>query len=187
MNRIHRLLCRSGYWRNKLSQKIMPWAMRGAELGENVLEVGPGPGLTTEILRQRFAQVTAIEIDLRLAQSLQQRMRGTNVRVIEGDATAMPFPDGSFSGAVSFTMLHHVPSPALQDQLLAEVHRALKPGGIFIGTDSVWSRIFQLLHFRDTMVLVDPNTFAARLEKAGFTDVSVKVADRAFKFRARRP
>ena len=28
---------------------------------------------------------------------------------------AMPFPDGSFSAVLSFTMLHHVPSVTLQD------------------------------------------------------------------------
>ncbi len=45
----------------------------------------------------------------------------------------MPFPADSFSGAVCFTMLHQVPSPALQDKLLAEVHRVLKPGAVFCG------------------------------------------------------
>jgi hypothetical protein len=33
---------------------------------------------------------------------------------------AMPFPDGSFSAVLSFTMLHHVPSVTLQDQLLSQ-------------------------------------------------------------------
>jgi SAM-dependent methyltransferase len=93
----------------------------------------------------------------------------------------------SNSGAVSFTMLHHVPSAALQDRLLAEVHRVLKPGGVFAGSDSRWSVGFHLIHLRDTMVIVEPETFAARLEAAGFTDVSVKVAKQAFRFRARRP
>jgi hypothetical protein len=50
-------------------------------------------------------------------------MKNTNVEVAEADATAMPFPDGSFSAVLSFTMLHHVPSVTLQDQLLAEAWR----------------------------------------------------------------
>jgi 16S rRNA A1518/A1519 N6-dimethyltransferase RsmA/KsgA/DIM1 with predicted DNA glycosylase/AP lyase activity len=62
--------------------------------------------------------LTALEIDPRLAGALKQRLRGTNVRVIEDDATKTPFEDRSFSAVISLTMLHHVPSSALQDKLL---------------------------------------------------------------------
>ena len=65
-------------------------------------------------------------------------MDGTNVTVVAGDATSMPFPDGSFSGAVCFTMLHHVPSAELQDRLLTETYRVLRPGGEwFISTPNL--------------------------------------------------
>lgn len=186
MNRFHRWFCRSALWRRSLSETILPWALQDAELGQHILEVGPGPGLTTDILRRRFWQITSVEIDHRLADALRQRMIGTNVTVIEGDATAMPFADGSFTGAVSFTMLHHVPSRMLQDRLLAEVYRVLRSGGMFIGTDSRWSRSFQLAHLRDTMVIVNPDTFAARLAAAGFTNVSIDRTKGSFRFQARR-
>jgi ribosomal RNA adenine dimethylase len=39
-------------------------------LGGHVLELGPGPGVTTDLLRQRTARLTAVEIDPRLAASL---------------------------------------------------------------------------------------------------------------------
>ena len=187
MNLIHRWLCRSDGWRNTLRQEIVPWALEGIALGDNVLEVGPGPGLTTDLLRPQIAQLTAVEIDPRLASSLEQRMQGTNVRVLRGDATAMSFPDAQFTGAVSFTMLHHVPSPALQDKLLHEVCRVLKPGGIFAGVDSCARFSMKLIHINDTLVLVDPRTFAARLQSAGFDDVNVESNGRRFRFRARKP
>jgi len=187
MNRFHRMFCRSSYWSRRLENELIPWALRDLELGPDLLEVGAGPGLTTDILRRRFDNVTALEIDDRLAQSLEQRLKGTNVRVLKTDATAMPLPDGIFTGAVSFTMLHHVPSPELQDKLVSEVYRVLKPGGVFAGTDSRWSRLFQFMHIADTMVLVDPDTFGARLEAAGFADVQVRVGERSFRFRGRRP
>ena len=186
MNRFHRWFCRSAIWKKGLSRTILPWALDGVKPGQNILEIGPGPGLTTDLLRSRFERVTSIEIDPMLADSLKQRLEGTNVTVVEGDATAMPFAEGSFSGAVSFTMLHHVPSPALQDQLFAETYRVLRPGGMFVGTDSTWSRAFQLIHLWDTMVLVDPGTLGSRLESVGFRDVSIKVAKGIFRFRARR-
>lgn len=187
MNHFHRWFCRTSFWKKALTDGIIPWALNDTELGDDVLEVGPGPGMTTDIMRERLPRLTSIEIDPRLADALKQRLQGTNVKVVEGDATAMPFADGSFSGAVSFTMLHHVPSPALQDRLLAEVYRVLMPGGIFAGSDSRWSVGFHLIHVWDTMVIVKPETFAARLAAVGFTDVSVGAAKRAFRFRARHP
>ena len=186
MNRVHRWYCRSAFWKNALNKVVIPWALKGLDLGENILEIGSGPGLTTDILRRQFNQVTSIEIDSRLARALKTRLEGTNVRVVEGDATRMLFDDNAFSGAVSFTMLHHIPSPELQDRLLAEVYRVLKQGGIFVGTDSRWSAGLHVFHLFDTMVVVDPNTFGKRLETAGFTDVKVDLAKRTFRFRAKR-
>jgi SAM-dependent methyltransferase len=99
----------------------------------------------------------------------------------------MPLPEATFDAAVSFTMLHHVPSEALQNRLLAEVCRVLQPGGVFAGTDSLYSRAFRLLHLFDTMVVVDPRTFPDRLKAAGFDEVQVDILQPyAFRFRARK-
>lgn len=165
---------------------ILPWVLDDVDLGSDVLEVGPGPGITTDFLRSRVGHLTCVEIDRALAASLSRRVAGQNVAVLCEDATAMSLPDASFDGAVSLTMLHHIPSAALQDCLLAEVARVLRPGGTFAGTDSVYSTSLRLLHVFDTMVLVDPSTFAHRLAAAGFTDVHVDVNKWAFRFRARK-
>lgn len=186
MNRVHRWYCRSDGWRRTVAGALMPWVLDGVTLGDDVLEVGPGPGLTTDVLRTRAARLTSIEIDDALAAALARRLDGSNVTVVHGDATRMPFPDGTFSGAVCLTMLHHVPSPALQDRLLAEVRRVLRPGAVFAGSDSVSSPFFRLVHLFDTLVPVAPETFAARLAAQGFTEVTVTAAPRAFRFRARR-
>src|SRR3972149_4144783 len=98
---------------------MMPWVLKSVDLSGEVLEIGPGPGVTTDCLREHAAKLTCIEIDPKLASSPKQRLSGTNVTGQEGDATAMPFADGSFDLALSFTMLHHVPSPELQDRLVA--------------------------------------------------------------------
>lgn len=113
-------------------------------------------------------------------------MSDTNVAVIQGDASAMPFEDATFSGAGAFTMLHHVPSSALQDRLLHDVYRVLKPGGMFVETDSVWSPVLWLIHISDTLVPVDTRTFKDRLEGASFTDVQIELGRKRFRFRARR-
>jgi ubiquinone/menaquinone biosynthesis C-methylase UbiE len=165
----------------------MTWVLDGLEFGEEILEVGPGPGLTTDELSRKVRHVTAVEIDPALAASLSDRMRGSNVTVVEGDASSLPFEDAKFSAAVSFTMLHHVPSRELQDRIYREVRRVLKPGGIFAGSDSLPSFSMRLIHIFDTMVLVDPKTLPSRLEAAGFRDISVELRGEAFRFRARRP
>jgi hypothetical protein len=38
---------------------VIPWALDGLDPGEDVLELGPGPGLTTDVLRERAARLTA--------------------------------------------------------------------------------------------------------------------------------
>ncbi len=177
-------MCRSAWWQKLLEEKVMPWVLSGVDLGDDVLEIGPGPGLTTDILRRRISRMAALEIDPALVDSLAARLGGSNVTVVRGDATQMPFEDGRFAGAVSFTMLHHVPSPALQDALFREVRRVLKPGGVFAGVDSRQSLVMRLLHIHDTLVPVDPDRLGARLEAAGFRDVLIESNDRAFRFRA---
>ncbi len=186
MNRLHHWLCGSTLWRKTIQQRV-PWALAGADLGANVLEVGPGPGLTTNVLRPAVRRITAIEIDPKLAESLSWRLRGSNVEVVTGDATAMPFSDGQFSGAVSFAMLHHVPSPQRQDILLREIWRVLEPGGIFVGSDSLQSWFMRLIHIGDTLVPVDPDTVGVRLEAAGFEVLQVEKNTHAFRFQAQKP
>lgn len=186
MNQLHRWLCRSSRWKTTLEQRI-PWVLSSAELGPHVLEAGPGPGLTTDHLRSEVLRLTAIEADHELAQSLRARLSGTNVEVVHGDATTMPFPDAEFSGCAAFTMLHHVPSPALQDQLLREVWRVLKPGGAFVGSDSLQSIFMRVLHLGDTFVPVRPDTLGARLEDAGFKVIELEKGPGAFRFYALKP
>jgi len=186
MNRLHRWYCRSDAWAARVRDEL-PWVLNGVELGDEVLEVGPGPGLTTDLLRTRVPCVTAIEIDPRLADALRQRTLGQGVEVVTGDATSMPFEATRFSAVVSFTMLHHIPSPERQDRLLAEVWRVLRPGGVFAGSDSTASLLFRLAHLGDTMVVVDPDRFASRLQAAGLTEIRVRRGHHAFGFRAIRP
>jgi ubiquinone/menaquinone biosynthesis C-methylase UbiE len=128
-----------------------------------------------------------LEIDPALASSLSSRLKGSNVRVIKGDATGMPFGESEFSGAVSFTMLHHVASQELQNKVFAEVLRVLKPGGFFVGSDSLQNWFMRIIHIGDTLVPVNPDTFGVRLERAGFEVLEVQKNSQAFRFRARRP
>jgi len=185
MNRLHHWLCRSAQW-GKVVEDRLPWVLANVDLGPSVLELGPGPGLTTDQLRPKAERLTAIEIDRKLAEALRARLAGTNVEVVTGDATAMPFPDASFSAGVSFAMLHHVPSPELQDRLLREVHRVLQPGGVFVGSDTLETWMMRILHLGDDFVPINPDRFAERLSAAGFEVLEIERNPYAFRFHAQR-
>jgi len=186
MNRIHHWYCQSALWKRRVESELMPWALGGAILEAPALEIGPGLGTTTNYLRRRVPSLTVLENDPALANKLAAKFRDTNVRVIEGDATAMPFETGTFRTVFSFTMLHHVPSSSLQDRVLAEALRVLAPGGTFLGTDSRTGLRMKLFHCFDTMVIVEPETFRERLRHAGFRDARIQVSGRAFRFCAAR-
>lgn len=187
MNRIHHWICSSNRWKRTLSNEAFPRVLDGVGLGKNVLEVGPGPGLTTDLLRLRCERVTCLELDPLFASPLCRRMQNKNVTVVEGDAAEMPCANGEFTAVVSLTMLHHVPSAILQDRLFTEVRRVLRPGGVFVGMDAIDTWSLRLMHWGDTLVPVDPAHLAPRLRSADFEGVIVESEKRAFRFSARRP
>ncbi len=154
---------------------ILPWAMAEADLGDDVLEVGPGYGATLDVLSEQCAHVTSVEIDEELVAMLEERFASAaNVEIVHGDATALDYPDNRFSGAACFTMLHHVPTAALQDRLFAEVARVLEPGAALVASDSLASEDLAAHHEDDTYNPVDPESLPARLLAAGFADVEVR-------------
>jgi SAM-dependent methyltransferase len=142
-------------------------------------------------LRVKVPRLTAVEVDESLARALADRLRGTNVEVVHADGTALPFENARFSAATSFTMLHHVPSADAQDVLFEELRRVLRPGGLLIGVDSMESAEWWELHVGDICVPVNPDTLAARLERAGFVEIEVQRSEpqpsRRFRFAARAP
>src|ERR1700687_3022793 len=103
MNWFHQQVCGSERWRRRLQGELLPWVLQGVELGDDVLEIGPGPGVTTDLLRGRTQRLTALEVDATAAAALQKRLHDSGVRVVHGDGAAMAFADGSFSGVVSLT------------------------------------------------------------------------------------
>jgi SAM-dependent methyltransferase len=174
MNEGHLQVCASREWKEALRDLILPFALGDARLGDDVLEVGPGPGMTTDLLMGDLPKLTCVELDEDLATQLAARLAGTNVEVVQADATDMPFEDDRFTGAVSFSMLHHVPTVELQDRLFAEVARVLRPGATFVANDSVGSDDLAAFHEDDIYNPVDPDTVAGRLEAAGFRDPVVR-------------
>src|SRR5664280_502504 len=114
-----------GAWRRRLAARA-----RG-----RVLEIGAGTGSQ---LRWYGAglDVVALEPDPEMVARARRRAAraAANVRIVEGPAEALPFPDGSFDTAVATFCLCTVGDPAAA---LAELHRVLVPGGRLLAIEHV--------------------------------------------------
>ncbi len=187
MNVAHNLLCSSGWWSARIERELLPWGLDGVQLGDDLLEIGPGFGATTRVLARRPGKLDVVELDQRYCRHLRASL-GDRVTVTQGDATRLPYEDERFSAAVCFTMLHHIPSNELQDEAFAEAARVLAPGGVFAGTDSVGrGLLFKAIHIGDTLNLLDPDSLPGRLQCAGLVEPRVELGSRSLRFRAWKP
>jgi SAM-dependent methyltransferase len=177
VNSFHLQYCASPEWRRTVEEMILPRALRDVDLGPAVLEIGPGPGFTTDVLMARVDHLTAVELDPDLAASLETRLAGTNVDVVLGDATSLPFPDDHFSGAASFHMLHHIEPDEDQKAVLAELSRVLVPGATLVAADGTENEGSRAFHQDDVYNPIDPDDLAAWLAQAGFSAVEIAVYD----------
>jgi ubiquinone/menaquinone biosynthesis C-methylase UbiE len=182
VNAEHRRLCASAEWAELVERVLLPWVVGARPLGDDVLEVGAGPGLVTDVLRRRVPRLVAVELDHDLAAALRRRLDGGNVEVVRADATALPFGGSRFSTVACFTMLHHVPTVELQDRMLRELRRVLRPGGLLLGTDGLDTPSRRDLHVGDDFLPVHPDELPHRLTAAGFSNPEVEVGGDRIRF-----
>jgi ubiquinone/menaquinone biosynthesis C-methylase UbiE len=113
--------------------------------GDRVLDLGCGGGRHSFEVYRRGAHVVAFDHDfaeLGPVAGMFAAMRdegeapaGAAAEAMTGDATAMPFPDGSFDRIIAAEILEHVPRDAAA---MAEIARVLKPGGLAAITVPSW-------------------------------------------------
>jgi ubiquinone/menaquinone biosynthesis C-methylase UbiE len=106
----------------------------------------------------RHTYAVTVEVDQQLAAALGRRLADSGVQVVQADATALPFHSRRFSAVACFTMLHHVPTVAMQDHMLREFRRVLRPGGILVGTDGMDTPGRREVHVGDVFLPVLPTS-----------------------------
>ena len=147
--------------------------MGGPVAGGTVLEIGCGRGVGVDIILDLFAarHVDTFDLDSRMIARAQDRFHGRTeqVRVWQGDATAIAVEDDHYDAVFDFGIIHHVPQ---WRSALSEVYRVLKPGGRFYG-EEVLARV--ITHWLWRRLLEHPQAdrfsheqFRAALEEAGF-------------------
>jgi hypothetical protein len=75
MNANHGQLCSSPEWAAHIQNDLLPLLVAGVDLGEEMLEIGPGPGAATEWLRHKVRRLTALELDAEGSPSSPQGTR----------------------------------------------------------------------------------------------------------------
>jgi arsenite methyltransferase len=157
-----------------------------AQPGERVLDMGCGPGFyVAELLDQVGTEgwVTGVDTEPAMLAVAAKRTAGRdNVAFYEANATKLPVPDGMFDAAVSAQVLEYVQDVTAA---LAEMHRALRPGGRVVVWDVDWAtvswhtadhaRMRRMLDAWDRHLTHPslPQTLAPRLREAGFADVTM--------------
>lgn len=155
--------------------------------GERILDVGCGPGFYVAELAEmvgRDGAVTGVDASEQSLAVAAHRCAGLeHVALKPGDATAIPVEDDAFDAALSVQVLEYVQDvPAA----LAEIRRALRPGGRVVVWDVDWTtlslntddaeRTDRVLRCWDEH-LADPalpRRLAPLMREAGFADVRVE-------------
>ena len=88
------------------------------------LEVGCGTGIYADRIRQLGWTPVGIDLSTGMLRYARDRLPA-----VHGDARRLPFPDSSLDAAIS--VMVHTDVPAYSP-ILTEVHRVLKPDGVFV-------------------------------------------------------
>jgi ubiquinone/menaquinone biosynthesis C-methylase UbiE len=95
--------------------------------GMKVVEIGCGTGTNLELFADAGCEVAGVDLSPSMTE-LAKRKLGDRCDIRLGDASEMPFDDGSFDLAISFLSLHEMPAP-VRSPVIGEMMRVAGPGG----------------------------------------------------------
>jgi ubiquinone/menaquinone biosynthesis C-methylase UbiE len=148
----------------------------------SVLDVGCGTGKQLAVNRSEYPGIRLVGLD-RFREMLKIAMaRCGSVTWIQGDGTCLPFLDSSFDYACNQFSYPHIRN---KEALMAELFRALKPGGRFVMSNidpwrmPKWNiyRFFPEARVLDEQDFLPVADFVRRMEAAGFGNIRTEHID----------
>lgn len=164
---------REGAFVHKLAGGVVEWL--NALPGERILDLGCGDGQLTARLASSGAVMTGVDA----SPAMVEAARARGIAAEHAPAEKLPFTAASFDAVFSNAALHWVRG---QEEMMAEVHRVLKPGGrfvaemggfgnvaaIFVAFNAVLARHGYGNRETDVHYYPTPNAYRRRLQERGF-------------------
>lgn len=147
-----------------------------AQAEDSILDVACGSGNYTAALSSAGLSMTGVDRSRRMIAAARSKSTGVGWQI--GDATALPFRDRTFDGAICTLAIHHI---ADLERSFREIHRVLNGGRFVIFTASreqmrgYWlNEYFPVAMERSIEQMPDIKRVRQYLDKAGFGDVELE-------------
>lgn len=184
-----------GQWSRALGERFLDWL--APPPAQRWLDIGCGAGAFTQLALARCAPTSIVGVDPAAAQIDYARQQTPLAEFRVADAAALPFADGEFDIVASALVINFIPD---RTKALAEMRRALRPGGIVTAylwhrsataNDAPFAPIERGLETIGANVLRPPmrpesTPEGARmaLEAAGFSDIAITILEAIRTFRS---
>jgi SAM-dependent methyltransferase len=111
-----------------LTNEMLPELMKATNIrsGEKVLDIGCGPGNSSNLISKTGAKVTGIDFSQKMIDVALSTY--PDITFQQADAENIPQPDNTFDVVIANYVVHHFADPA---KVFSEIYRVLKPGGKF--------------------------------------------------------
>jgi len=121
---------------NKRAYNAMYYRIRKVIDKKRVLELATGPGLIAKKVAASSESMIATDFSVKMIQEARKGYNPPNLSYEQVDATDLPYSNACFDVVIISNALHIIPS---SEDVLSEIKRVLKPGGVLIAPNFIHS------------------------------------------------
>ncbi|MFS0823047.1 class I SAM-dependent methyltransferase [Bacillus sp. 1P02SD] len=115
-------------WNSGSRSTIIPFFTQFLQNDTLILDAGCGDGYGSFLLAERGYRVIGTDISAEMIEKANKRSTSKGLSFVQGDLSALPFEDATFSGVMAINSIEWTEDPL---QAINEIKRVTKPGGIF--------------------------------------------------------